>query len=99
MAFPLRNFNPVTDVTDFSIKENLTFFNNPELKEKQWEIAKLILKEIRSRLNFLDKVGLNYLTLSRNSCTLSGGEAQRIRIATQIGSTGCNKIQNFHENP
>ena len=80
------NEKSVIDVTDMSIKENIEFFNNLKLTEREQEIARQILKEIKERLNFLDKVGLNYLTLSRNSGTLSGGEAQRIRLATQIGS-------------
>jgi len=76
----------IIDVTGMSIKENIEFFNNLNLNEKEQGIAKQILKEIKERVNFLDKVGLNYLTLSRASGTLSGGEAQRIRLATQIGS-------------
>lgn len=76
----------IIDVTDLSIKQAGEFFNNLELSAKDYEIARQILKEIRERLNFLDKVGLSYLTLSRSSGTLSGGEAQRIRLATQIGS-------------
>ncbi len=76
----------IIDVTDFSISNSLSFFQNIALTKKQEEIAKLILKEINSRLNFLNDVGLAYLTLSRQSGTLSGGEAQRIRLATQIGS-------------
>lgn len=69
-----------------SIKACLSFFENLKLSEKQLEIGRQILKEIRMRLNFLQKVGIGYLTLSRNSGSLSGGEAQRIRLATQIGS-------------
>ncbi len=76
----------IADITDFSIKQSIGFFNNLKLTKKEEEIARLILKEIKDRLDFLDKVGLNYLTLSRNAGTLSGGEAQRIRLATQIGS-------------
>ncbi|MFH1849351.1 MAG: excinuclease ABC subunit UvrA [archaeon] len=76
----------IIDVTDMSITECLAFFKSLELTEKEQEIAKLILKELVERLQFLDKVGLSYLTLSRNAGTLSGGEAQRIRLATQIGS-------------
>ncbi|UCE37039.1 MAG: excinuclease ABC subunit UvrA [Thermoplasmata archaeon] len=78
-----RNIN---DITDMSIKQNIDFFKDLKLTEKQKEIAKQILKEIRERLGFLSKVGLSYLTLSRSAGTLSGGEAQRIRLATQIGS-------------
>ncbi|MBN2600333.1 MAG: excinuclease ABC subunit UvrA, partial [Candidatus Thermoplasmatota archaeon] len=76
----------IIDITDMSIKQSLEFFEHLRLTKKQEEIASLILKEIKARLRFLDNVGLNYLTLSRNSGTLSGGEAQRIRLATQIGS-------------
>ncbi len=76
----------IIDITDMSIKQNIDFFNELKLSDKQKEIAKGILKEIKERLGFLSKVGLSYLTLSRNAGTLSGGEAQRIRLATQIGS-------------
>ena len=76
----------IIDITDLSISSCLSFFQNIELNEKDAEIAKQVLKEIKSRLKFLEEVGLGYLTLSRNSGTLSGGEAQRIRLATQIGS-------------
>ena len=62
------------------------YFENLNLTEKEQSIAKQVLKEIIERLSFLDKVGLNCLTLSRTAATLSGGEAQRIRLATQIGS-------------
>jgi len=76
----------IVDVTDLSIEHCIDFFNDLKLTDKELEIALLILREIESRLSFLDKVGLTYLTLSRSSSTLSGGEAQRIRLATQIGS-------------
>ena len=76
----------IIDITDMSIKQSIEFFDTLTLSKKQAEIAHLILKEIKSRLRFLDNVGLNYLTLSRNAGTLAGGEAQRIRLATQIGS-------------
>src|SRR5690606_32258233 len=66
--------------------EAMNFFNHIDLTEKERQIAKLILKEINDRLLFLNNVGLDYLTLSRSAGTLSGGEAQRIRLATQIGS-------------
>jgi len=76
----------IIDITDMSIDKCIEFFESIDLTEKQLEIAGLILKEIRDRLDFLAKVGLSYLTLSRSSSSLSGGEAQRIRLATQIGS-------------
>ena len=73
-------------VTERSITEASAFFDHLQLSEKDAQIAKLILKEIEERLSFLRNVGLDYLTLSRAAGTLSGGEAQRIRLATQIGS-------------
>jgi excinuclease ABC subunit A len=78
----------IVDITDLSIGECSAFFEmlEPVLSEREKEIARQVLKEIRSRLGFLEHVGLGYLTLSRNAGTLSGGEAQRIRLATQIGS-------------
>ncbi|UUX92424.1 excinuclease ABC subunit UvrA [Methanoplanus endosymbiosus] len=76
----------IADVTDLSISRAIEFFSGLELTDKEQEIAKQVLKEINSRLRFLEQVGLGYLTLSRNAGTLSGGEAQRIRLATQIGS-------------
>jgi excinuclease ABC subunit A len=76
----------IMDVTNFSITNCIAFFRDIKLSDKEGKIAKQILKEIRDRLSFLDKVGLSYLTLSRSSGSLSGGEAQRIRLATQIGS-------------
>src|SRR5699024_5836624 len=82
----LINGYHISQVTDYSIHEARDFFKSLELTEKEEQIARLILKEISDRLEFLDNVGLNYLTLSRSSGTLSGGEAQRIRLATQIGS-------------
>ncbi|UQZ33783.1 excinuclease ABC subunit UvrA [Paenibacillus sp. PK3_47] len=81
------NERNVADVTDLSIGDCQQFFENIELSEKEQAIAHLILKEISSRLGFLVNVGLNYLTLSRAAGSLSGGEAQRIRLATQIGSS------------
>lgn len=76
----------IGEVVEYSIKEALQFFENIDLSEQDRKIADLILKEIISRLYFLNNVGLDYLTLNRSSGTLSGGEAQRIRLATQIGS-------------
>ncbi|API93462.1 MULTISPECIES: excinuclease ABC subunit UvrA [unclassified Virgibacillus] len=80
------NGKHISEVTDFSIVEAQSFFQALDLSEKEIQIAKMILKEISDRLEFLNNVGLDYLTLSRSSGTLSGGEAQRIRLATQIGS-------------
>ncbi|HEX5565078.1 MAG TPA: excinuclease ABC subunit UvrA, partial [Sporosarcina sp.] len=76
----------IAEVTRFSITEADRFFKDLSLSEKDMQIAKLILREIGERLGFLINVGLDYLTLSRAAGTLSGGEAQRIRLATQIGS-------------
>lgn len=77
----------IADTTDLSIGEARRFFEDIELSDKEQAIANLILKEISSRLGFLVNVGLDYLTLSRAAGSLSGGEAQRIRLATQIGSS------------
>ncbi|MDW6055008.1 excinuclease ABC subunit UvrA [Bacillus paralicheniformis] len=73
-------------ITEMSVSNALQFFCELELSEKDMKIANLILREIEERLGFLNNVGLDYLTLSRAAGTLSGGEAQRIRLATQIGS-------------
>ena len=80
------NKKNISQITEMSIKELISFFENLKLSEEKKEIAKLVIKEILDRLHFLSNVGLDYLTLSRNAGTLSGGEAQRIRLATQIGS-------------
>lgn len=76
----------IADVCDMSVSEALKFFDELKFAESKNAVAEPILKEIKNRLGFLNNVGLNYLTLSRTACTLSGGEAQRIRLATQIGS-------------
>lgn len=76
----------IIEITDMSIKKSLEFFNGITLTEKEEQIAREILKEIRERLTFMINVGLDYLSLSRETKTLSGGESQRIRLATQIGS-------------
>ena len=82
------NNKDIMDVCDMSVDDSLRWFNNlPNcLSQKENDIARIILREITSRLQFLQNVGLGYLTLSRMSGTLSGGEAQRIRLASQIGS-------------
>ena len=77
----------IAEVSEMSVRDAVRFFENIHLTEKERLIARLILKEVNSRLGFLRDVGLDYLTLSRSACTLSGGEAQRIRLATQIGSS------------
>lgn len=76
----------IYEFTTLSIKEELEFINKVELSDKEKVISEQVLKEIKSRLNFLLNVGLDYLNLARGSGTLSGGESQRIRLATQIGS-------------
>ncbi|MFO7836234.1 MAG: excinuclease ABC subunit UvrA [Candidatus Thorarchaeota archaeon] len=76
----------IDEITSMTITDALEFFDTLELSERAEKIAKLILKEIVSRLEFITSVGVEYLTLDRSSATLSGGEAQRIRLATQIGS-------------
>ncbi|WP_367306764.1 excinuclease ABC subunit UvrA [Alicyclobacillus acidocaldarius] len=77
----------IAEVTEMTVGEALEFFRSLELSEKEMHIARQILKEIESRLGFLRDVGLDYLTLARSAGTLSGGEAQRIRLATQLGSS------------
>ena len=76
----------IADLTKLSVENSVKFFKNLELSEMKANIAELIIKEIESRLKFLNDVGLGYLTLNRSASTLSGGESQRIRLATQIGS-------------
>lgn len=86
LAVTINNKN-ISEITEMSIKDSVKFFKDIELTERQEFIANQILKEINGRLGFLSNVGLEYLTLSRSAGTLSGGEAQRIRLATQIGSS------------
>ncbi|MHA2043153.1 MAG: excinuclease ABC subunit UvrA [Candidatus Thorarchaeota archaeon] len=80
------NETSIDTITSLTIEEAVEFFNNIELSERDLKIAALVLKEIQARLRFLESVGLEYLNLDRASMTLSGGESQRIRLATQIGS-------------
>lgn len=77
----------IYELTKLSVTKELDFINTLVLTDREQMIASLILKEIKSRLSFLQNVGLDYLTLSRSAGTLSGGESQRIRLATQIGSS------------
>ncbi len=81
------NGKSIAEVSRFSIRQSLQFFSNLDLSEREKLIATQILKEIRARLTFLMNVGLDYLTLDRAAASLSGGEAQRIQLATQIGSS------------
>ena len=76
----------IYELTCLSIKELIVFFDKLKLNNEEKQISELIIKEIKSRLEFLNNVGLSYLTLNRSAGTLSGGESQRIRLATQIGS-------------
>lgn len=85
LAVKIADHN-IISLTDLSIKDAVHFFEGLKLNVTQTAIAKQVLKELQSRLKFLHDVGLSYLTLSRSAGTLSGGEAQRIRLATQIGS-------------
>ena len=85
LAIIINNRN-IVDVTKLSVKNALKFFENLKLNSRSLAIGNQILKEIKSRLLFLENVGLDYLTLDRTTSTLSGGEAQRIHLATQIGS-------------
>jgi len=85
LSIKINNMS-ISDVSGFSVRDAKKFFSRLELTETQEKIARQILKEIRERLNFMANVGLDYLTLDRISSTLSGGEAQRIRLATQIGA-------------
>lgn len=80
------NGKSLPEINDLSIKESYDFFDNLKLSEQETSIAARILKEIKNRLGFLINVGLGYLTLSRSAETLSGGESQRIRLASQIGA-------------
>lgn len=85
LAFRVGGKN-IAKISDMAVSDLIPFFDSLELGEKEKIIAEQILREVRNRLTFLNNVGLGYLTLSRGASTLSGGEAQRIRLATQIGS-------------
>ncbi len=85
LAIKIRGKN-IAEITDMTIKECMKFFNELELTEYEEKVASQIIKEIKRRLQFLIDVGLDYLTLSRRADTLSGGEEERVRLATQIGS-------------
>lgn len=76
----------ITELTDWSVEKSVEFFDNLKLSEKELRIGKEVLKEIRGRLSFLNAVGLGYLNISRKASTLSGGEAQRIRLASAVGA-------------
>jgi excinuclease ABC subunit A len=86
LAVTINRLN-IAELSDLSVKDSLGFFNNLFLNETQKTIVKDVLKEILARLSFLENVGLDYITLSRRSHTLSVGEAERIRLATQLGSS------------
>ena len=85
LCVTVGGFN-IIELTEKSVADSLSFFDSLKLTESEQKIASQVLKEIRSRLTFLQNVGLDYLTLERSAATLSGGEAQRIRLSTQIGS-------------
>ncbi|WP_337904066.1 excinuclease ABC subunit UvrA [Mesomycoplasma ovipneumoniae] len=85
LAVKIENYN-IFELSQLSIKNLIEFFKNLNLSDFDQQVSKLILSEIRDRLSFLDNVGLSYLNLSRSAATLSGGESQRIRLASQVGS-------------
>ncbi len=86
LAITIKNLN-IADLSNLAVKESLKFFNELQLNETERIIVKEVLKEILDRLSFLENVGLDYITLNRRSDTLSVGEAERIRLATQLGSS------------
>lgn len=86
LSIKIQNIN-IGQFARMSAEEALFYINNLDLSEREQAIASRVLKEVKDRLNFLNKVGLGYLTLDRSSLTLAGGESQRIRLATQLGSS------------
>jgi excinuclease ABC subunit A len=86
LSIKIQDIN-IGELGSMSVKDALFFINNLKLTEREQTIASRVLKEVRDRLNFLERVGLDYLTLDRSSLTLAGGESQRIRLATQLGSS------------
>lgn len=86
LSIKIQDIN-IGELGSMSIKNALFLINNLKLTEREQTIASRVLKEVRDRLNFLERVGLDYLTLDRSSLTLAGGESQRIRLATQLGSS------------
>lgn len=86
LSIKIQDIN-ISELGSMSVKDALFFINNLKLTEREQTIASRVLKEVRDRLNFLSRVGLDYLTLDRSSLTLAGGESQRIRLATQLGSS------------
>ncbi|GAG88080.1 unnamed protein product, partial [marine sediment metagenome] len=77
----------IAELSELAVKDSIQFYNNLKLDKTKQIIVKEVLKEINERLSFLDNVGLDYIQLSRRSSTLSVGEAERIRLATQLGSS------------
>ena len=86
LSIKIQDIN-IGELGSMSVRDALFFINNLKLTEREQTIASRVLKEVRDRLNFLERVGLDYLTLDRSSLTLAGGESQRIRLATQLGSS------------
>jgi excinuclease ABC subunit A len=96
LSVTINNLN-IAHVTDLSVKESIIFFKSLKLSETEESIVREVMKEIRDRLSFLVNVGLDYISLSRRSHTLSVGEAERIRLATQLGSSLVGVLYVLHE--